>query len=493
MKERKFYWETIIYFLGTVFVSCLGFIISLLYSKLFIPSDYGTYSLVAGAYGLISSVYGGWIGQSIIRSYQAYREKGQINQFKSSIYWGHILMSSLFFVFSLIFAKYSKLDKLYSGLIIIMGAVYFFEYFILITNTFLRAEGKAKQYSFNVTINNFLKIVMLLFLYYVLKFRSIIVIGGSLLLAEAIQTLYLLIKYNVYKNLCGFSFNYSIFRKLFLFGFPLMGVAITSWVLNVSDRFIIKLFYSENEVGLYSYAYTLATSIFNLLVQFIMLGAFPNIVAAWENGGKKKACSVIQGYLKIYFIVLTPAIFGVLAVAQDLFNVLTDEKYHSCYPIFIVTAIGTVILGLTQYTNKAWELTNKTKVVLGLNVLSAILNVILNVILVPVVGYSVAAWTTNISYLLYLIISIVISRKILPISMDKIFIIKIFVSSVIMLVAIKICNYYIIDQSIINLFFKVLIGMIIYLIMLLLTKIISLKEILHKKIEGKTNEKNQFK
>lgn len=474
MQHKKMYSETIVYFVGTVSVSILGFAISLLYSKLFDPSDYGIYSLVAGGYGLISSVYGGWMAQSIIRSYEKYKGK---DEFKCSIFQGHFVMSIVFFLGMMFFVKIANLGNLYNKLLIIMGIVYFFEYFILIINTFLRCEGDAKQYSWNTTRNNLLKIIFLLVLYYIIDIRSIIVICGSILLAEMVQSVYLAIKFKVYKYLFEHNFKLFIFKKLFLFGFPLMGVAITSWILNFSDRFVIKLYYSEAEVGLYSYASSLATSIFNMLVQFIMLGAFPNIIKAWEKGGKREASSVLENYLHIYIIILLPSIFGVMAVANNLFIVLTDSRYHQSFPIFIMSSIGTFILGLTQYTNKAWEVTNKTKNVLFLNIMTAILNILLNIILVPLVGYQMAAATTVISYFIYLLISLRATRNILPIKVNRIIVLKILVSCITMFLFITLLNYIFGTYTLWGLLLKILGGGAIYVIMILVLKCIKIEEI----------------
>ena len=68
MEKNKIIKETGMYLIGTVMVSILGFILSILYSKMFNPYDYGIYSLVYSTYSLITNIYGGWISLSMIRN-----------------------------------------------------------------------------------------------------------------------------------------------------------------------------------------------------------------------------------------------------------------------------------------------------------------------------------------------------------------------------------------------------------------------------------------
>ncbi len=476
MEKNKIIKETGMYLIGTVMVSILGFILSILYSKMFNPYDYGIYSLVYSTYSLITNIYGGWISLSMIRNAEQYIIQKKENVFFGTFYKLQAMMAVSFVIVGNTINIFLPVENNVKIMFFIFTLVYFFEYTILITNTVLRVKQNAKQYSKNTVINNFLKIFFILFLYYVLHITNIVVIVISLLIAEMVQYIYIFHKVGLKKYYKRKLLNKTIAKKMFLFGFPLIGVTVTNWVLNVSDRYIIQLFYSPTEVGLYSYAYSLGNSLFSLLMQFIMLGAYPNIVKAWESGGREKSEEVIKTYLRIYLLIIIPACIGVIGVAKNFFLAFTDTQYQSSYSIFIITCIGIAILGLTQYSNKAWELRKKTKHILMLNIMAALINVVLNFIFIPTLGYEMGAVTTLVAYVLFFILSLICSRKFFTLKVDYKSLGKVIVSSAIMYLSIILINQININV-IIKLILQILTGVIVYGIMLIVTRELNLKEL----------------
>ena len=470
------------YLIGTIAVSLLGFIMSLLYSKMFYPNEYGIYSLVYSMYNLIFSIYGGWISLSILRNAKIYKNNNKEKILFSSFYIFHIAMSIVFIIVLNFVLYFIKVESLYKQLFFIFSIIYFFEEELLIINTYLRTEENAKQYSINTTLNNLLKIIALLVIYYLMGYKDIKVIAISLLISEVVQCIYLYKKINLKQYYSRKNFDINIIKKMFIFGFPLIGVSVTSWILNVSDRYIINIFYTASEVGIYSYAYSIGNSIFNLLIQFIMLGAYPKIVKTWEEEGKSETINIIKNYLTIYFLIIIPAIVGVICVANDFFNIFTAEAYRSGYIVFIITCISIGVLGLSQYTNKVWELNKNTKMIFILNLITALLNIILNFLLIPKIGYWIAAVTTLISYVFYLILSIVTSRKLLKLSIDIKKTILILLSSIIMFIIMKIYNQFVEIDSLLKLILQILIGVSTYIILIFTLKVINLKEI-HKMLK----------
>lgn len=476
MEKNKIVKETGIYLIGTLTVSVLGFILSVLYSKMFNPYDYGVYSLVYSTYSLIASVYGGWLSLSMIRNAEKYIREKKENVFFGTFYQLQMIMAIVFIVIGNIVNIFLPLEKDSKIMFFLFTLVYFFEYSILITNTVLRVKQNAKQYSKNTIINNFLKIFFIVFAYYVLNIKNISVIVISLLVAEMFQYIYIFCKVGLKKYYKRKLLDKNIVKKMFLFGFPLIGVTVTTWILNVSDRYIIQFFYSSTEVGLYSYAYSLGNSLFSLLIQFIMLGAYPNIVKAWESGGREQAQDIIKTYLRIYFLIIIPACVGVIGVAKNFFEAFTDVQYQGSYTVFIITCIGIAVLGLTQYSNKAWELKGKTKNVLILNVIAAVINVILNFIFIPMIGYQMGAVTTFVAYVLYLIISLIWSRKFFTLKVDYKSLFKVMLASLVMYISIILVNCLNINV-ILKLILQILTGIVVYGIMLVVTKELNMAEL----------------
>lgn len=472
--------ELIIYFISSGLVSVLGFIMSILYSRMFSPSNYGEFAIAFSTYNLMLNLYSGWITSAIIRCFQEYENKNQTDKFYGSFFQLQIFMGLLFFIIPNIVIFSLNISKLFKTLFFFLTIAYFFEENMAIINTMLRAQKRVKQYNINTVLNNILRISILLIMYYILHIESIIIIVLSILLTEVIQYIYSVKKLKLLKYYKQNLFDIKIIKEMFKFGFPLVGVALTSWILSTSDRYIIRFFYTEKEVGLYSYAYSLGNNLFKLLIQFIILAAYPNIVKAWENEGKEKTENVIKYYLRLYFLIIIPSIFGVIAVAKDFFEGFTDVRYHESYLVFVITCISIAAVGLSQYTNKAWELNKNTKKILLLNIISAIVNIVLNIVFIPLFGYFIAVVTTLISYVFYLIISLILSRNILRLKINLKSVIKVIISSIVMYCAILIFKYYAVSISlhvIYKLLIELIIGIFTYAIMIIMLKEINKEEV----------------
>ena len=474
MKNKEMIIDIFFYFCGSIVVSILGFVLSILYSNMFNPDDYGIYSLVYSLYNLIVQVYSGWIALSLIRNYEIYKINNKERKLCGTLFVMQLLLSFILISISFLIISIINVSKLAKQTFIILIFSYFFEQTLLIINTILRATQKSKQYNINTTAVNLIKIIAILMLYYVIGYQSINVIALSILISEVLQYLILFKILNLKEYYKKELFDIKIIKEMFLYGFPLIGVAVTSWILNVSDRYVIKIFCSVSDVGLYSYAYSLGNSLFTLLTQFIMLGAYGNIVKAWENNGKEEANEVIKKYLKIYFLIIIPACVGATMIARDFFEIFTNERYQSSYNVFSITSIGIAILGVSQYTNKYWELKKNTNMLFKLNIFIAVLNIILNFIFVPICGYKIAAVTTMVSYLIYLIISLVLVKGNIKIDLKALF--KIFLSALVMIFVIRLYNNISnLKNDFIFLVIKIILGGITYLIMVVITKAVDMK------------------
>ena len=476
--SKKIYKDSIIYFIGSIIVAILGFVISLLYSYYFNPGEYGIHSLASSTYMLLSQICGLWMSTGILRFYEKYRKKNKTDEFYTSIYLTNLIISILFAILINIGALLLCDSGLLRIIIFIYSLIYFFEYNILIFNTSLRCVNEAKKYNYNVMVNNLLKIVILLIIIYLLKIKSVTIISISILLTEMLQYIYFLIKSKIYKYYRYKYFDIKIIKELFKYAFPLIGTTITGWVLNVSDRYVIAILNNSHNVGLYSYAYLLGNNLFWLLSNFIMLGAYPNLVKIFEDKKMEELKKVLKKYINLYLLIIIPSCFGAIVVSKTLFLAITSKMYHESYLVFIYTALAISTLGLCGFINKIFELYKKTKTILLLNVMCAIFNIIFNFILIYYLGYVGGAISTLLSYILYFIVSMILLRKYFTIIWDLKLIFKYLLSGSAMFTIIVIFKTYIhMNFEILNLIIYIVVGCISYFIFLLITRGINKNQI----------------
>ena len=477
--------ETLNYFIGTALLAALNFVVSILYGDMFSPEDYGGYSLVFATYSLLSQIAVGWVSSSLIRYYVSKKKENQIDKLIGSVFIQHIIFSVLEFILVMGTLQFVHLPENMKNMAIVFSIFFLFETYVLFINTLMRVTNNSKQYNINTNLNIILKITALFGLYYFLGVRSVLSIALSLLIAEIIQAVYLTIKFKLTRYFSPKNFDRKTLLQLFKYGVPLIGVSATNWILNVSDRYVIEYFYSNYEVGLYSYSYNIASSVISLITQFLLLGAYPNIIRAWEDSGKQKAVEMIKEYLTIYALIVTPFCLGILCVGKQFFETFTNERYWGGYINFIITGFGIAVLGITAYTNKVWELKKKTVATLLLSLVAAISNVALNIWLIPKYGYVFGSVTTLASYILYLILSVLFSKKYMQLKVDWAKVGKIVFAGVCMVIVVSVMNFFPILDNIAGFIFKVIVGGVVYIALTIAAKVVKpsyIKDVITRKI-----------
>ena len=477
--------EMFIYFIGTLIVSALNFILSILYSHLFIPNEYGDYAMILSMYSLIATLTGGWLTSSIVRLAGKFQSENKYDAFRGSIIWTHILISGIWILVTGFIILFGFMPALYRKILFLLTLNYFFEYLNNSINFFFRFNGEVRKYNRSTILRGVLKIIIILFVCYGLQVHAIIVLPIALLISETAIGAYWIKNTKILYCLRANPLSFSIIKEVFLFGLPLVTVSAASWVLHAADKYIISFFYSSKEVGIYSYAHQIGSAISNLIAQSIMLGAYPKIVKAWERCGKREAIVITEKYLKIFLYFSIPMAVGVTMTANLFFKELIGEQYQEGVNVFIFTCYGILMMGLSQYPNKAWELTERTVGILRLNIETAVLNLILNFIFVPLAGYRWAAITTFLSFFYYYIMALHRSKIFFQIHFNVKSLMKTIVSSCIMGLYILLLNK-LMEDSIIKLFVIVLGGFLVYIIGLFILREFNLHDFLknEKGLEG---------
>jgi O-antigen/teichoic acid export membrane protein len=180
----------------------------------------------------------------------------------------------------------------------------------------------------------------------------------------------------------GLQFDRSLYRAMNRFGLPLVPSAVALWLTNFSDRFFLVKLADAHEVGLYSIGVRIASAIVLLLTAFRM--AWPAFAYSIDDDREAR---------RTYSFVLTYVVFvtcwialalGLLApwivrlIATRPFypaeNVVAPLAFGvAAFGAYVVVQIGT---GRARRTGSNWLVTG----------LAALVNVALNLALIPPFG-----------------------------------------------------------------------------------------------------------
>ncbi len=184
------------------------------------------------------------------------------------------------------------------------------------------------------------------------------------------------------------------------YGLPQAGGFLAIMVLDQGDRFIIQHWHGSAAVGGYAAGYDLAQQSMGVLLNVFYLGAFPHLVRLHEQGDEPAAHRLYVQTAETVMLVagLAVALFVVLAqpLAGLMFGPGVSAQAAQIMP-WIAAAIG--LGGIKAYVlDMGFQLHKRTRDALALTVLMAILNIALNLWLVPLHGAIASAWSAVASF-----------------------------------------------------------------------------------------------
>jgi len=215
------------------------------------------------------------------------------------------------------------------------------------------------------------------------------------------------------------------------FGVPLIGNFITTTVLNNSDRFLIAAFTGLSDTGIYTINYGIASAAMTMLTFAASRGSYPNILKSWATGDKAQTIELISQAVRLFLLLTLPAAVG-LATLSPRISALFEESYHAGFAVIPWVSFGLLLLGLTEYSNKHWELSANTKIIFRNSAISGLANIVLNILLLPRFGYLAAAVSTFLGFLLYFLLSKLGSRKHMKWTLPALCYVRIFAAAAVM-------------------------------------------------------------
>jgi O-antigen/teichoic acid export membrane protein len=179
------------------------------------------------------------------------------------------------------------------------------------------------------------------------------------------------------------------------FGLPLLPHLLAHWGLNLSDRAILGMYVSREDLGIYSLGYQVASPI-SMLVVAINQAVTPQLSRSVAPGGDSHGITrMITSQVWIAaFAGMSVALLGPVAITLFL-----PTSYAGAVQVVGWVALGYVFFGwYTVPTNALSILQGNTRWIWVATVAAAIVNVGLNLAFVPRWGIIVAAIATAVGY-----------------------------------------------------------------------------------------------
>jgi len=214
----------------------------------------------------------------------------------------------------------------------------------------------------------------------------------------------------------GGRYEAARLREHAAFGIPVALSLILAVVLSTTDRFLLAAFLDNATVAVYHAGYSLSNR--TLDVVFIWLGAAggPALIMALERGGREALFTAAREQFSVMILLTLPAAVGLALVARPLSELMVGPAMAAgaAHVTPWIAASG-LLAGLnTYYFHEAFPLARRSHVLLTAMAIPALANLALNLILIPRFGLDGALWSTLASYVLGVIASMALARRIMP-------------------------------------------------------------------------------
>jgi O-antigen/teichoic acid export membrane protein len=390
--------------------------------------DYGIWTLIVVTTSLLPMIVLLGLPNAMIRFLASSKEAEEIREGYYSmgllVLCADLAVSLVLLLFAQSIAAYLLANNY--AIAFLLPAISFFASYNYLPLSYCRTFQQAKRYSLISTLQAIFFVVFVAL--FVLLGFGLVGAALGLLITQALVSA--VSSYFVISDI-GFTVPKLTRAKEFLsYSLPFVPRDMSTWALNVSDRYIIGFFLGFAWVGYYSPGYTLGSAITLLAGPFtIVLPAV--IYQHYDASNIVQVRTLIQYSVKYFLAAAIPSAFLVSVLSKPILAALsTAQIAANGYLITPFIALGAVFFGLYAIMIIVLTFEKKTRVIGTMWISAAGLNIGLNLVLVPYFGILAAAVTTLLAYAFILAVTAFYSAQIVRFSVDVPFILKSVLASI---------------------------------------------------------------
>lgn len=281
----------------------------------------------------------------------------------------------------------------------------FYSFIILFSERLYLLRSQNKIYEYNI-VNNAQKLLLLILVFhFVDDLSSAVVVFYSGISYMTISLLVWLFRNNKIELKSKGTQEIS-YKTILRFGFTTSVIALVSWVSTLSDQLVIKYYLGYEALAPYAVANRMVATV--ALLAGIFISYYPVFYYREMDNKNKQTIALFQkGFIAA--LLLVSLVF--IQAREFVYYAFGAEKYVETSMLLTVLIIGDVLrlIASVFMTFRTYKLQQKVILICLFSV--SVLNFILNIILVPTYGVIAAAWTTLVTYSIYLLISYFVSYR----------------------------------------------------------------------------------
>jgi O-antigen/teichoic acid export membrane protein len=408
---RQLFVNLAIYGLGDLATSIVSFLLLPLYVRFLSPADYGVIGLLLTVEVVAKILFRWGVDASFMRLYYDCTDGPARQRLASTIFFFLFAVNGALLAAALLLAPAiarhafgSAAHTLVLRLVLVntfLGSFYFLPFHVL------RIEGKPPQFIALTVTRSAATLVG----------RLVLIVGAGLgvlgfVLADlAVTALFTLVLLRWFAPLIRPMFSRSLLRDALRFGLPRLPHGVAHQTIAVADRYLLSLFGTLRDVGLYSIGASFGMAMKLFLTAFEYAWA-PFYFAVMKEPDARRTFSGVTTYALAALVLLAA---GLSAVAEDIVRLMTTPEFQAAAQVIPWIALGVLLQGVYLLTSIGLNITKRTQYYPMATGIAAATSIGTNLLLIPRFGVLGAAWSNVISYAVLAAVSLWFSQRLYPI------------------------------------------------------------------------------
>ena len=215
----------------------------------------------------------------------------------------------------------------------------------------------------------------------------------------------------------GVRFSKPIFLGLVAFTLPLVPSGIAQFCLHSSDRYLLGWITGGTEqVGIYGLAYKLGyVPNYLVLTPFLMVW-FPFL---FSLGDEKKQALICSRLMPVFMLIMTGVVLLLSIFSEDIVRTMARRPgYHEAWKAIPIISLGYWFWAMFHISQSGFYIKKATGPVMFLSMAAVVVNVYLNLLLIPLYGFLGAAAATVLTFLVLVITTRAKAQQVFPIELE---------------------------------------------------------------------------
>lgn len=387
-KYKKLAFNTLVFTIGSFSSKILSFLLARLYAEKLTTAEYSNADLIVQTANLLVPIATLSITEGVIRF-------GLDKDFdKKQVYTTGVATTGIGLIVMLLFFPFIYMIQDIQSYIFLLFIYMITSSFRMLNQYFIRARGLVKLFSADGILTTFIMLICnILFL---VKFNLgvtgyiLSIIVSDFLSSVFICTISNNLKYIKFKGL-----EKEVVSAMVRYSAPLIPTYILWWVVGLSDRYFIRYMIDADANGLYSMANKIPSLISIVSTIFFQAWQMSAITEYQSEGARTFYSKILNAYQSLMVI----ACGGILLFLNPIMKLIAGSTdFYSGYVYVPFLLIAVLFCCFCQFLSSIYSAIKKTKNSFYTSIVAAVLNVVLNIVLIPRLGVQGACLATLFAY-----------------------------------------------------------------------------------------------